>query len=65
MHISFDLMVPSAQAAGLHKVTAPWDFAEIGLHPFMLAWANEEFRDYALLPIFPLRIFRHKSIFTP
>ena len=29
----------------------------------MLAWANEEFRDYTLLPIFPLRIFRHKSIF--
>ena len=40
-----------------------WDFAEIGLHPYMLAWANEEFRDYTLLPIFPLRIFRHKSIF--
>ena len=40
-----------------------WDFAEIGLHPYMLAWANEGFRDYTLLPIFPLRIFRHKSIF--
>lgn len=40
-----------------------WDFAEVGLHPYMLAWANEGFRDYTLLPIFPLRIFRHKSIF--
>ena len=36
---------------------------EIGLHPFMLAYANENFRDYTLLPIFPLRTFRHKSIF--
>lgn len=40
-----------------------WDFTEIGLHPFMLAYANEGFRDYTLLPIFPLRLFRHKSIF--
>ena len=36
---------------------------EIGLHPFMLAYANDNFRDYTLLPIFPLRLFRHKSIF--
>ena len=40
-----------------------WDFCEIGLHPFMLAWANEGFRDYQLLPVYPLRVFRHKSIF--
>jgi len=36
---------------------------EVGLHPFMLAYANDGFRDYTLLPIFPLRTFRHKSIF--
>lgn len=40
-----------------------YDVTEIGLHPFMLAYANENFRDYTLLPIFPLRIFRHKSVF--
>ena len=40
-----------------------WDFAEVGLHPFMLAYANDGFRDCSLLPIFPLRLFRHKSIF--
>lgn len=40
-----------------------WDVTEIGLHPFMLAYANEGFRDYSLLPVFPLRTFRHKSIF--
>ena len=39
------------------------DITEIGLHPFMLAYANDGFRDYSLLPIFPLRLFRHKSIF--
>lgn len=39
------------------------DVCEIGLHPFMLAFANDGFRDYTLLPIFPLRLFRHKSIF--
>lgn len=39
------------------------EVTEIGIHPYMLAWANEGFRDYSLLPIFPLRVFRHKSIF--
>ena len=40
-----------------------FDVCEIGLHPFMLAYANDDLRDYALLPIFPLRVFRHKSVF--
>jgi len=39
------------------------DVCEVGLHPFMLAFANDGFRDYSLLPIFPLRLFRHKSVF--
>jgi 4,5-dihydroxyphthalate decarboxylase len=39
------------------------EVTEIGLHPFMLAYANEGFRDYSLLPLFPLRVFRHRSIF--
>jgi 4,5-dihydroxyphthalate decarboxylase len=39
------------------------DATEIGLHPFMIAYANDQFRDYSLLPVFPLRVFRHKSIF--
>ena len=41
-----------------------YDVSEIGLIPFMLAYANDGFRDYSLLPIFPLRLFRHKSIFV-
>ena len=40
-----------------------YDITEIGLHPFILAYANDNFRDYTLLPIFPVRIFRHKSVF--
>jgi 4,5-dihydroxyphthalate decarboxylase len=40
------------------------DVTEIGLHPFMLAYSREAFREYTLLPVFPLRLFRHKSIFV-
>lgn len=40
-----------------------FEVQEIGLHPFMLAYANNNFRDYTLIPVFPLRTFRHKSIF--
>ena len=36
---------------------------EVGLHPFMLAYAKADFRSYTLLPVFPLRTFRHKSVF--
>ena len=39
------------------------EVTEIGLSPFMLAFSNEGFRDYTLTPVFPLRLFRHKSIF--
>ena len=51
--------------ANTHVFSGPGtrEATEIGLHPFMLAYANDGFRDYSLLPIFPLRAFRHKSIF--
>jgi 4,5-dihydroxyphthalate decarboxylase len=39
------------------------EVTEIGLHPYMLAYANDGFRDYSLIPVFPLRLFRHKSVF--
>jgi len=41
----------------------PWDITEIGLGPFMTAYANDDFRDYTLLPIYLLKQFRHKSIY--
>ena len=37
---------------------------EIGLIPYILAFANGGFRDYLLLPIPVLRMFRHKSIWV-
>ncbi|MCV6584437.1 MAG: ABC transporter substrate-binding protein [Marinibacterium sp.] len=40
------------------------EVTELGLHPFMLAHANDGLRDYALLPVPLLRQFRHKSIFV-
>ncbi len=48
-----------------HVFEGPQNYGvtEIGLPPFMLAFANDDFRDYSLLPIFPLRLFRHKSVF--
>jgi 4,5-dihydroxyphthalate decarboxylase len=39
------------------------EVTEVGLLPFILAVANEGFDDYSLIPVFPLRVFRHKSIF--
>ena len=51
--------------ANTHVFSGPGtrESTEIGLHPFMLAFANDNHRHYSLLPIFPLRTFRHKSIF--
>ena len=40
------------------------EVTEIGLSPYMLAYANESFRAYTLIPVFPVRLFRHKSIFV-
>ena len=39
------------------------EVTEIGLLPYLLAFVNDGFLDYTLIPVFPLRIFRHKSIF--
>ena len=48
-----------------HVFSGPQELevTEIGLIPYMLAFANDGFRDYSLIPVFPLRTFRHKSIF--
>lgn len=40
-----------------------YDVSEIGIVPFIIAYGNQDFRYYYLLPVFPLRMFRHKSIF--
>lgn len=53
-----DMNTAAFTGSGANEIT------ELGLHPYMLAYANEGFRDYALLPIPLLRQFRHKSIFV-
>lgn len=40
------------------------DITEVGLIPFLLAFCNGEFRKYQLLPVFVLKVFRHKSMFV-
>ena len=53
-----DMNTAAFTGSGTHEIT------EIGFHPFVLAHANDEFRDYALLPVPLLRQFRHKSVFV-
>lgn len=57
--------VSSVGEMNTHIFTGPQTRAvtEVGLHPFMLAYTNDGFRDYTLIPVFPLRTFRHKSIY--
>lgn len=43
---------------------ATHDVSEVGLIPYLLAYCNDDFRDYQLLPVFILKVFRHKSIFV-
>ena len=62
---SVDFEISSIGEMNTHIFSGPQtrEVTEIGLHPFMLAYVNDAFRDYTLLPIFPLRVFRHKSVF--
>jgi 4,5-dihydroxyphthalate decarboxylase len=48
-----------------HVFSGPQEYevSEVGLSPFMLAYANDGFRDYSLIPVFQIRLFRHKSVF--
>lgn len=62
-HIKFNNEKIGDMNTNMFSGPQTYDISEIGLHPFMLAFANDNFRDYTLLPIFPLRLFRHKSVF--
>lgn len=63
---SFDIVKAGIGDMNTNTFNGPqsYDVTEIGIVPFILAYANENFRDYTLLPIFPLRMFRHKSVFV-
>ena len=62
---SFDIEKAGVGDMNTNAFNGPqsFDVTEIGIVPFILAYANQNFRDYTLLPIFPLRMFRHKSVF--
>jgi 4,5-dihydroxyphthalate decarboxylase len=62
---NIDFEISSIGEMNTHIFSGPQtrEVTEIGLHPFMLAYLNDAFRDYTLLPIFPLSVFRHKSVF--
>ncbi|QTN37872.1 ABC transporter substrate-binding protein [Cryomorphaceae bacterium] len=40
------------------------DVTELGLIPYLLAYANDDFQDYKLLPLPVLRMFRHRSVWV-
>ncbi len=44
--------------------TRKYEVSEVGLIPFVTKFANEDFREYTLLPVFISRIFRHRNIFV-
>ena len=60
-----DFEVSNIGEMNVHAINGPRtrEVTEIGLLPFMLAYANDDFRGYSLIPVFPLRTFRHKSVF--
>ena len=39
------------------------EVTELGMVPYILAYANEDQQNHTLIPVFPLRVFRHKSVF--
>lgn len=41
-----------------------YDVTEIGLVPYITRYANNDYRDYTLIPVFISRIFRHRNIFV-
>lgn len=60
-----DFEISSVGEMNTHIFSGPQtrEVTEVGLHPFMLAYAGDAFRDYTLIPVFPMRTFRHKSVF--
>lgn len=61
--LSFEVSSIGAMNRHVFSGSGTRDVSEVGLSPFIHAFANDGFRDYTLLPVFPLRTFRHKSIF--
>ena len=41
-----------------------YEVSEVGLIPFVMKYANEDFRAYTLIPVFISRTFRHRNIYV-
>ena len=41
-----------------------YEVTEIGLIPYVTKYVNEGFRAYTLIPVFPSRIYRHRSVYV-
>ncbi len=41
-----------------------YEVTEIGLIPYVTKYINDDFRDYTLIPVFILRLFRHRNVFV-
>lgn len=39
------------------------EVTEVGLVPYVISYANEGLRNHTLIPVYPLKTFRHKSIY--
>ncbi|MCG8308269.1 MAG: ABC transporter substrate-binding protein [Cytophagales bacterium] len=63
---SFRYQVSGIGALNNHAFfgTQERDVTELGLIPYLLAYANDGFEDYKLLPLPVLRMFRHRSVWV-
>jgi 4,5-dihydroxyphthalate decarboxylase len=56
-----DIYTVNKYAFGSEK---KYEVTEMGLIPFVTKYANEDFREYTLIPVFISRIFRHRNVFV-
>ncbi len=56
-----DIYALSSYALGPEK---KYEVTEIGLIPYITKYINDGFRDYTLIPVFILRLFRHRNVFV-
>ena len=56
-----DIYAVNRHAFGPDKT---YEVSELGLIPYVTKFANEDFRDYTLVPVFISRVFRHRNVFV-
>jgi 4,5-dihydroxyphthalate decarboxylase len=56
-----DIYSLNRQVFGLQRT---YEVSETGLIPYLMRYANEDFRAYTLIPVFISRTFRHRNIYV-